>query len=322
MNAVTSAKPDPAMEAFSAYLRAERDASEHTLSNYMMDIRQFIALHWGDDAAPPFKWKEVDRFAARRFLVHQQKCEREPTTARRKLSSLRSFFKFMLREDMVTKNAFSGLVLPKLARRLPKVLSVDEVGRLLNAPFLMQLEEKEPKRKAWNTYARDRDVAILELLYTTGARLNEIAALKQEQIDLLSGVMTVRGKGKKERMCPLGNPAIKALRRALDGRDVIWDSMGRKGRPPALFLNKLGGRLTPRSIERMMKKYLISAGLNPELSPHALRHSFATHLLDAGADLRSVQELLGHANLSTTQIYTHITVERLREVYDKAHPKA
>lgn len=310
------------MQAYSAYLRAERDASEHTLTNYMMDIRQFISLHWGDDAAPPFKWKEVDRFAARRFLVHQQKCEREPTTARRKLSSLRSFFKFMLREDMVKNNPFSGLVLPKLARRLPKMLSVDEVGHLLNAPFQVPLDSDEPRRKSWNLYARDRDAAILEILYTTGARLNEIAGMREDQLDLLSGVLVVRGKGKKERMCPLGNPAIKAIRRALEARESIWAVMGKKGKPPAVFLNKLGGRLTPRSIERMMKKYLLSAGLNPELSPHALRHSFATHLLDAGADLRSVQELLGHANLSTTQIYTHITVERLREVYDKAHPKA
>jgi len=310
------------MEAFSAYLRAERDASDHTLVNYMMDIRQFIELQWGEGAVPPFAWKQVDRFAARRFLVHQQKCEKEPATARRKLSSLRSFFKFMLREDMVRLNPFSGLVLPRLSRRLPKVLSVDEIGRLLNAPFLQRLESESPRNKSWDTYARDRDAAILEMLYSTGARLSELSELKESQLDLLSGVMTVRGKGKKERMCPLGNPAIKALRRALEARDLIWPTLAKTGKPPALFLNKLGGRLTPRSIERMMKKYLLEAGLNPDLSPHALRHSFATHLLDAGADLRSVQELLGHANLSTTQIYTHITVERLREVYDKAHPKA
>lgn len=317
------ATPDPAIEAFAAYLRAERDASPHTLSNYLMDIRQFIELQWGEGAAPPFAWKRVDRFAARSFLVHQQKNDKKATTSRRKLSSLRSFYKFMLREDMVAVNPFSGLVLPRLPRRLPKVLSVDEVGRLLNAPFLQRLEQRPAKRgREWDLYSRDRDVAILEMLYSTGARLSELAGLKEQQIDLLSGVMVARGKGKKERLCPLGTPAIKALRRALEARDRIWPALGRPGKPPALFLNKLGGRLTPRSIERMMKKYLIGAGLNPGLSPHALRHSFATHLLDAGADLRSVQELLGHANLSTTQIYTHITIERLREVYDKAHPKA
>jgi len=318
-----TAKPDPAMEAFVAYLRAERDASPHTIENYLMDIRQFIELTWGVNCAPPFAWREIDRFGARRFLVHQQKAEKEPTTARRKLSSMRSFFKFMLREGYVPANPFTGLVLPKLARRLPKVLSIDEIGRLLNAPFLQRLEgDGNKKNRAWDLYARDRDAAILEMLYSTGARLSELADLNEKQLDLLSGVMTVKGKGKKERMCPLGNPAIKALRRALDAREAIWPGIGKSGKPPALFLNKLGGRLTPRSIERMMKKYLISAGLNPDLSPHALRHSFATHLLDAGADLRSVQELLGHANLSTTQIYTHISVERLREVYEKAHPRA
>ena len=310
------------MEAFSVYLRTERDASEHTLVNYLMDIRQFIELQWGEGAAPPFAWREVDRFGARRFLVYQQKHDRAATTTRRKLSSLRSFFKFMMREGYVPGNPFSGVVLPKLDKRLPKLLSVDEVGRLLNAPFMIQLEAEEPRRRAWENYTRDRDAAILEILYTTGARLNEIAGLKEEQLDLITGVMIARGKGKKERMCPLGGPAIKALRRALDAREGIWMSFGKPGRPPALFLNRFGGRLTPRSIERLMKKYLIHAGLNPDLSPHALRHSFATHLLDAGADLRSVQELLGHANLSTTQIYTHISVERLREVYDKAHPKA
>ncbi|MGA1530036.1 MAG: tyrosine recombinase XerC [Kiritimatiellia bacterium] len=315
---------DPAMAAFVSYLRGERDASEHTVANYLMDIRQFIALTWGENTAPPFSWKRVDRFAARGFLVHQQKMEKEATTSRRKLSSLRSFYKFMLREEMVKLNPFSGLVLPKLSRRLPKVLSLEEIERLLNAPFLGRLEKKDkPRNKAWDNYARDRDAAILEMLYSTGARLNELADLRENQLDLVSGVMTVRGKGKKERMCPLGGPAIKALRRALDARDLIWPLLAKGGgRPPALFLNKLGGRLTPRSIERMMKKYLIDAGLNPDLSPHALRHSFATHLLDAGADLRSVQELLGHANLSTTQIYTHISFERLREVYEKAHPKA
>lgn len=310
------------MAAFTVHLRGERDASEHTITNYLMDVRQFIALQWGADAAPPFDWKGVDRFAARRFLVHQQKHDRAATTTRRKLSSLRSFYKFLMREGHVPGNPFSGLVLPKLSRRLPKLLSVEEVGRLLNAPFLIEVEEGGARPGTWGRYARDRDVAILELLYTTGARLSEIALLAEDQLDLATGVMIARGKGKKERMCPLGSPAIKALRRALEARDGVWAGWGQAGRPPALFLNKNGGRLTPRSIERMMKKYLVHAGLNPALSPHALRHSFATHLLDAGADLRSVQELLGHANLSTTQIYTHITVERLREVYDKAHPKA
>ncbi len=313
---------DPAMESYAAYLKTERDASAHTLANYMMDIRQFIKLAWGENAAPPFAWRQVDRITARRFLVMQQKAGVEPTTARRKLSSLRSFYKFMMREGHVPTNPFSALLLPKLKRRLPKGLSVSDVEKLLDAPFRDRPAPPNPKRKAWADYAVLRDAAILEMLYSTGARLSELALLNESQLDLIAGVMMVRGKGKKERMCPLGGPAIKALRRAVEARDTVWPALGKPGTPPALFLNRLGGRLTPRSIERMMKEHLIAAGLNPDLSPHALRHSFATHLLDAGADLRSVQELLGHANLSTTQLYTHVTVERLREVYDRAHPKA
>ena len=153
-------------------------------------------------------------------------------------------------------------------------------------------------------------------------RIAELAGLVDDRVDYVGGVVKVRGKGKKERLCPMGRPASRAVREALETRALFWTALGREGKPPALFLNKNGGKLTTRSVERMMKKYLAWAGLNPELSPHALRHSFATHLLDAGADLRSVQELLGHASLSTTQIYTHVTVEKLKQVYEKAHPRA
>jgi len=175
-------------------------------------------------------------------------------------------------------------------------------------------------RRRWIEYAAARDAAILELLYSTGMRLAECAGLKESQLDVLAGVARVLGKGRKERLCPLGNPALRALRTALEKRD----GLGLPGRPRdlPLFVGKTGGRLTPRSIERMMKTHLVAAGLNPDFSPHALRHSFATHLLDAGADLRSVQELLGHASLSTTQLYTHVSIERMKDVYEKAHPRA
>ncbi|MCO5044173.1 MAG: tyrosine recombinase XerC [Kiritimatiellae bacterium] len=311
---------DPALEQFLRYLEAEKSASDHTIANYLMDIRQFILQQWGEAARPPFEWAAVDRFAGRRFLASFQKAGCAPATARRKLSSMRSFFRFLLREEWVKSNPFTGLALPRRVRKLPTVLSVHEVGRLLVAPLSEAPDEKD--RTGFSACARLRDAAILELIYSTGMRLSEVAYLKEEQIDLLSGLIRVRGKGKKERLCPLGNPALKALRAYLDARELFLAMRGKRVRGSALFLNKIAGPLTPRSIERMMKKHLLAAGLNTARSPHALRHSFATHLLDAGADLRSVQELLGHASLSTTQIYTHVSIERLKDVYEKAHPRA
>lgn len=316
---------DPAVDRFLKYLRGERDASDHTLTNYLLDIRQFARQQWGDEAAPPFAWKEADRFAGRRFLVEFQKIGSAPATTSRKLSSLRSFYKFLVREGLVDTNPFSGLPLPKKAQRLPAFLSVLEINRLLDAPESYWNREKsrmEPRQREWAEYAWQRDVAILETLYSTGMRISELAGLTEDRIDFLSGMVTALGKGKKVRMCPLGNPASRCLRRALVARERAWGGMGKTGKPSALFLNRDGGGLTTRSMERMMKKYVAEAGLDPELSPHALRHSFATHLLDAGADLRYVQELLGHASLSTTQIYTHVSVERLKQVYEESHPRA
>ena len=180
---------------------------------------------------------------------------------------------------------------------------------------------------AFAEYAAVRDTAILELMYSTGMRIAELCGLSEQRLDLVGGVALVRGKGRKERMCPIGGPAVVAMRKALDARAEIRPYLpppkggGARGGPVPLFLNKLGGALTPRSVERSFKRWLAWAGLDSRLTPHALRHSFATHMLDAGADLRSVQELLGHASLSTTQIYTHVSVERLKQEYRKAHPR-
>jgi integrase/recombinase XerC len=204
------------------------------------------------------------------------------------------------------------------------VLSVEEVSRLLGAPARVY----DRKARGSEQYAQNplhpyfalRDEAILELLYSTGARVSEAAGLTEKDMDLLGGFVTVRGKGKKERLCPLGGPASRAIREALESANALWGGERKVAKP--LFRNKRGEPITTRSIERMMKPYLAEAGLSSEFSPHALRHSFATHLLDAGADLRSVQELLGHASLSTTQIYTHVTIERLKRVYQDAHPRA
>jgi len=319
-----SVADDPAVALFISHLRAERNASDHTLVGYLSDIRQFCVQLWGEDVQPPFAWKTPDRYAARRFLASFQKAGRAPATARRKMSSLRSFFRFLMREGLVKDNPFSGLQQPKARHHLPHVLSQGEVLRLLEAPEHLRevARASQKKQKSWFAdYAALRDTAILELLYSTGMRIAELCSLTDARLDLLSGTALVRGKGKKERFCPIGRPALAALQGALDGRDRWLATLGVE-RTTALFVNQRGGRLTPRSVERQLKKYLAEAQLNPAVTPHVLRHSFATHLLDAGADLRSVQELLGHASLSTTQIYTHVSVERLKEEYGKAHPRA
>ena len=312
---------DPCVEHFVQYLRGEKNASEHTVSNYLMDIRQLVELTWGDEAKPPYPWKEVDRFAARKFVVFFQKLEMAPTTTGRKLSALRSFYKFLVREEYVPDNPFVGLPLPKKGHYLPTVLSVNEVTQLLEAPHQMAAAKKPTS--IFQEYAPVRDTAILEVLYSTGMRIGELVGMAERQIDILSGIVSVLGKGKKERLCPLGRPAEIALQNALSMRSEVWNSLGQKGDPRnVIFLNKNGGAITARSVERMMKKVVAYCGLKPGNSPHALRHSFATHLLDCGADLRSVQELLGHASLSTTQIYTHVSIEKLKRVYEEAHPRA
>lgn len=314
---------DPVVADFIQYLETERNASTHTVSNYILDISQFSAEIW-PDTNPPYKWSMADKFAARKFVMVFQKKGSAPATVGRKISSLRSFFRFMAREEVVRVNPFYGLLSPKRRKHLPTVMSLKEIERLLDAPQQIKaelLETPDSKQdKAWIEYAATRDSAILEMLYSTGMRVGELCKLDESDIDFISGVAVAKGKGKKERLCPLGEPALRALKTALEQKKLRQPDGAGKSR--ALFLNNKGGRLTARSIERLLKRYLIKAGLNPNISPHSLRHSFATHLLDAGADMRSVQELLGHASLSTTQIYTHVSVERLKSVYKEAHPRA
>ena len=311
--------------AFAAYLTTEKNASRHTVTGYVQDIGQFIATAWAA-ASAPYAWERADRFTARRFLVAFQKAGMQPATTARKLASLRSFYRFMQREERVTQNPFAGLRPPRRPQRLPDVLSVAEVERLLAAPqSVWQADQERAGRDGAGStreYAALRDTAVMELLYSTGARVGEAAALREQDVDLLSGVVKVRGKGKKERLCPLGGPACRAVRAALRKGAEFWPVEARRAGLRPLFLNLKGGPLTARSIERMMKRYLATAGVGAAFSPHALRHSFATHMLDAGADLRSVQELLGHASLSTTQIYTHVSIERMKQVYSEAHPRA
>ena len=314
---------DPWVEQFVRHLVSERNASAHTVSGYLQDLAQFVALVWPDpQARPPFDWRQPDRFAARGFLVKFSKEGAAPATTRRKLSSLRAFYRFLEREEAIERNPFGGLRGPRLSKHLPQILSVTQVLALLEAPVkaLAGREQGGGKVDPHAVYAALRDAAIFELLYSTGARISEAAGLTRRQVDLIGGAVRVRGKGKKERLCALGRPSVLALEKMFETAELLWPEAAKDASP--IFLNLQGGPLTPRSMERNMKGWLVAAGLPPEITPHKLRHSFATHLLDAGADLRSVQELLGHASLTTTQIYTQVTVERLKEIYRHAHPRA
>jgi integrase/recombinase XerC len=316
---------DELVAGFLDYLRAERDASPLTIRNYGAALAAFQAWRKTD-------WTRVDPFQLRAYLVHLTECKYDRPTIHLKMSALRSFFRWLLRQEKIKLNPVVGLTLPKKHRKLPKFLTIQQIEALLNAPLQPATERRARRSRptgavdragppgqppaSENDVAAWRDKAILETLYSAGLRIHELTGLHDDDLDVLGEVVRVRGKGKKERLAPLGLPAIEALQKYLELR-------GRDGPPSRpLFRNRFGGRLTPRSVQRMLKKYLMQVGLDPSLTPHKLRHSFATHMLDAGADLRSVQELLGHANLSTTQIYTHITPERLKKVYEKAHPRA
>ena len=307
-------------EEFLSYLRNIRQSSELTILSYRRDIEQFGRLLYGktdfDD------WNGVDVYKARSYVVALQNEELKRASILRKVSAMRSFFRFMVREQLVDKNPFSGLTTPKQEQRLPKYMSIKEVGKLLDAPAIYWREAKRLETCKDNEsadFAAARDTAMLEIVYSGGLRISEATGLNLADVDMLSDIMKVKGKGKKERLCAVGGPAAKALRKYLRVRRNRTSNE----RPQApLFVNKHGTRLTPRSFQRNLKFYLQTAELPLDLTPHKLRHSFATHLLDAGADLRSVQELLGHANLSSTQIYTHVSAERLKAVYNKAHPRA
>ncbi|OGV82679.1 MAG: hypothetical protein A3K19_32580 [Lentisphaerae bacterium RIFOXYB12_FULL_65_16] len=314
---------DSRVQSFRRHLAAERNASPHTLSAYIRDIAEFARLIWIAQGKDRCAWDAVDHLLARRFALELQKTHPAPASLQRKLSSMRCFFRFLVREDAVKGNPFVGLRAGRSAKRLPKVFSVNEVSRLLDAPasyWKHHPTRDDPGGEATAQFAAARDAAILEVIYSAGLRINEAASLNLEMVDLLSGTFVVKGKGRKERLCVLGAPAMQALKAYLDRRDSLGLA-ARRARGP-LFLNLRGTRLTSRSVQRTFKTYLAVAQLPSDYTPHKLRHSFATHLLDAGADLRSVQELLGHASLSTTQIYTHVSSERLKAAYAKAHPRA
>jgi tyrosine recombinase XerC len=310
---------DEWVEEFRDYLVAERNASALTLRNYLHALRAFHVWHTGD-AAKPCLWGDLEPLVFRRYLMEltERKCQRATIFLR--MSALRSFYRYLYRHGKVSGNPLADVKLPKRTRPLPRFLTVAQVGELLKAPLAaLKDPPDEPRERAKAQQAALRDCAILEFLYSTGVRVHELAQLNIGDVEFIGEIARVRGKGKKERLVPIGSPAIKALRTYLTARG---ESPTSRGNTP-LFVNvRDGGRLSPRAVQMLLKKYLIATGLPADITPHKLRHSFATHLLDAGADLRSVQELLGHANISTTQIYTHVTAERLKKVYEQAHPRA
>ena len=313
---------DNNLKNFLSYLQNEKQASRHTVDSYRRDIAQFVRLLFKKETSGLSDWKSVDVYTARKLVLELQSEKLGRASIMRKVSALRSFFRFMVRENLVPKNPFIGLTSPKKQQRLPKYMTVPEMDKLLSAPSVYwkdALAKGLPKSEDSAEFATARDTAILEVIYSGGLRISEAVGLRLSDIDLLSDIIKVRGKGKKERICALGKPSVAALKKYIAFRKA---RTANETASAPLFINKHGTVLTARSVQRSLKNYLMMAGLPSDMTPHKLRHSFATHMLDAGADLRSVQELLGHANLSTTQIYTHVSAERLKAVYSKAHPRA
>ena len=310
-----------AVERFLHHLRNVKNASRHTLRNYASDLEQFVTY-----LAPPGPevpaLAEIDHLLIREYLgsLHDQKLEK--SSIARKLAALRSFFRFAVREGMITQNPAKLVSTPSIPRRLPSVLTAEEINRFLD--WMNALEPKADSRtdpkQARRLLLRDR--AIFELLYGSGLRVSELTGLNLADIDQQEQSLRVRGKGNKERVVPYGTKAVAALEAYWPAREELIKEGGGRARRDAVFLNGRGGRLTERSVARLVKSYARQAEIQWNLHPHSLRHAFATHLLADGADLRAIQELLGHSSLSTTQRYTHVSIRQLMEIYDKSHPRA
>jgi len=284
------------IEEFLRYLELEKGVSAHTLRAYRKDLTDFIALVKTEPG-------EIDMLDVRGFIAEQIKKGLNKTTVSRRLSSVRSFFKFLYREGYMKSNPAKLVSSPRLPKLLPKYLSVDDAFSLVEKPEGIG-------------FAPARDRAILELLYSSGLRVGELAGLNVEDINVREALVKARGKGKKERIVPIGSKALDAIKTYLVERILL------KSKEKAVFLNRLGTRLTDRGVRRIVVKYARAIAITGSIGPHTLRHSFASHLLQGGADLRVIQELLGHVSLSTTQKYTHLDVAHLMDIYDKAHPMA
>ncbi len=311
----------PLVQQFLDYLKFEKHFSDYTIKSYGADLIQFAQYLCGEigthgatsdskptPAAVDEKHVKCEALTIREFLAYLYGQNYTKSTTARKLATLRSFYKFLMKRSVVSASPLTTIRTPKQEKRLPKCLDLEQVQKLLDAPGDADILSA-------------RDKAMLEILYSSGIRVSELVELEMGDMDLQEGVLRVRGKGRKDRLTPIGSQAIKAVQRYFELRAIDLRSQN-SSTTSRVFLNKHGESLSTRSVRRKLDKYLVSAGLDPGISPHTLRHSFATHLLNNGADLRSVQELLGHQSLSTTQIYTHLTTSRMKEVYDAAHPRA
>ena len=295
-----------AIQAFLNYLRIERNASALTIKSYADDLSHVIEFLQEQTGSVP-EPQHIEVGILRSYVAWLHECGYARTTVARRLACLRSFFRYCNREGICKTNPAKPLRTPRSGRKLPHFLTTDQVGALLIAPPA-------------NSAAGLRDRAILETMYSAGLRVSEVVGIDLKDWDRSAGILRVLGKGRKERISPVGSYASKALDRWVEVRAP--DAKAAEKQRSAMFLNRFGRRLTTRSIGRMLETHILTAGLTQQTTPHTLRHSFATHLLDGGADLRSVQELLGHKSLTTTQIYTHVSTRRLRETYEKAHPHA
>lgn len=295
------------LDQFIQFLKAEKNASPHTVNAYTRDIEQFLSFL----EEKHFSMGGVDRLAIRSYLSFLREKNLSRSSINRNISSIKTFFKFLMREKIVSINPTAAISLLKAEKKLPAFMSVEEVNSLIES-----LHSDDALGL--------RDRAILEVLYSAGLRLSELVGLNLEDVDLSGGMARVMGKGKKKRIVLLGKKAIEALERYLGKRHELFKRKRKdiQQEKDALFVDWCGGRLKPRSIQRFINNYVSKVSLRLKISPHTFRHTFATHLLNAGADLKSVQELLGHASLTTTQIYTHVTAKRLREVYMRSHPRA
>lgn len=302
-----------AVEEFLTHLEKERDVSPNTLVAYRHDLEELVAFLGAYYGVREWSWQGLDRLAIRGFLAHLTRRKLGKRSIARSLSAVRSFYRYLHRNEQVEANPARGVATPKQEKYLPAYLDRAQIELLFQSADLKAREGK---------FADVRNSGILELFYSTGMRLSELRGINRMDIDLLSQQVKVRGKGRKERIVPIGDHAQLALRNYESKRDELLRAIGASGDRTAFFLSNRGKRISARAIQNVVSGFLDRIDESAGLSTHSLRHTFATHLLDAGADLRAVQELLGHASISTTQIYTHTSVERLKQVYRKAHPRA